>query len=160
MGNSHRPFYRVVVAKSSAGRDGAFIEVIGTCNPVAKPRRVEIKEDRALHWLMSGAQPTETVAYMLKEAGVLDKYFAERPAAKGKFKSLDKRTASMSQKSVVEPVPAAKVEATAAPEPAPEPAAAAPQPEETVQNSGTMATDEEAVEGPVTEAAETSAEQA
>lgn len=111
LGNKHRPFYRVVVAKSTAGRDGAFVEVIGTYNPIAKPAVVKIDEARALHWLMSGAQPTETVAYMLHKAGVLDKFFAERPAAKAKFKTIDKRTAAMSQESVV--APAAKAEAAA-----------------------------------------------
>ncbi len=111
------------MAKSSAGRDGAFVEVIGTYNPLTKPASVQIKEERALHWLMVGAQPTETVAYMLKKAGVLDKFFAARPAAAGKFKSLDKRTAPMSQESVV--AAPAKEEAKAEPkaEAAPAPAA-------------------------------------
>ncbi len=101
MGTKARPFYRVVVAQGTAGRDGAFVEIIGTYNPLTKPHAVSIKEDRALHWLSNGAQPTETVAYLLKEQGILDTFFASRPAAKQKYKTLDKRTDSMAKKSVV-----------------------------------------------------------
>lgn len=102
MGSKGRPFYRIVVAKSSAGRDGAFIDIIGTSNPTASTNRTQIDEDKALKWLLSGAQPTETVAYMLKSSGVLDKFFEQRPAAKAKYKSLDKRTAAISKASTVE----------------------------------------------------------
>ena len=62
MGNSHRPFYRVVVAHSTRGRNGSFKELIGTYNPLTKPKEVKIDKDRALHWLLEGAQPTETVS--------------------------------------------------------------------------------------------------
>lgn len=131
LGNKHRPFYRVVVAKSTAGRDGAFVEVIGTYNPITNPKQLNIKAERALHWLMEGAEPTETAAVLLKKVGVLDQFFAARPKAKAKYKFLDKRTSAMSQKSVVEPVAvAAKAEepapaVEAAPEPAAEPVAEA-----------------------------------
>jgi len=149
LGNKHRPFYRVVVAKSTAGRDGAFVEVIGTYNPTTKPKQINIKEDRALHWLLVGAEPTETVGVLLKNTGVLEKYFAERPTAKRKFKYLDKRTATMSAKSVVEPVavaaPAAEAAPAAAPAPAAEPAA---EPVAVAEEAPA------AEEAPVTEAAE------
>ncbi|MBX3097645.1 MAG: 30S ribosomal protein S16 [Fimbriimonadaceae bacterium] len=82
MGNKHRPFYRIVVSKSTAGRDGKFIEVLGTYNSLSKPSTVEMNQERALHWLMNGAQPTETVAYLLQREGVLETFFAERPKAK------------------------------------------------------------------------------
>ncbi|MBX3119168.1 MAG: 30S ribosomal protein S16 [Fimbriimonadaceae bacterium] len=117
MGNKGRPFYRVVVAKSTAGRNSSFIENLGTYNPILKPTHIEINEDRALHWLMQGAQPTETTAILLNKTGVLDKFFSERPSAKKDYKFLDKRTAATSVKSVME-VPTAKVE-EAAPAPAP-----------------------------------------
>lgn len=117
-GNKHRPFYRVVVAKSSAGRDGSFIEIIGTYNPVAQPKQVSIKEERALHWLMTGAQPTETAAVLLDRAGILGKFLQERPAAKKKYAFLDKRTAAMSKQSVVSAPPVEKAEVKAE-EPAP-----------------------------------------
>lgn len=125
MGTKARPFYRVVVAKSSAGRDGAFVEIIGTYNPLTQPHQVNIKGDRALMWLLSGAQPTETVAYLLKQAGVLDEFFGQRPAAKRAYKFLDKRTGTMAKKSVVE-APTAVAEPKPAPSPAPEPVAEAP----------------------------------
>lgn len=139
MGQKHRPFYRIVVSKSTSPRDSASIEYIGTYNPVAKPTAVTLKSDRALHWLMNGAQPTETVAYILKKEGVLDEFFAQRPKAKGKFSFLDKRTAAMSQESVIAapaeekkakkeeaPVAVAEPVAEVAAEAAPEPVAEAP----------------------------------
>ena len=129
MGNKHRPFYRIVVAKSAAGRGGSFIEVLGTYNPLTKPSTVNLDNDRSLEWLKNGAQPTETVAYLLKREGVLDKFLEERPQAKKSFKYLDKRTAAMSQKSVVEAQVAPAAKAEVAPEPAPEPVAEAPEAE-------------------------------
>ncbi|MBS1708066.1 MAG: 30S ribosomal protein S16 [Armatimonadetes bacterium] len=119
-GNKHRPFYRIVVAKADSGRDSAAIEFLGTYNPLTRPSTVTLKNDRALHWLMNGAQPTETVAIILDRAGVLADFFVQRPSAKANYKFLDKRTAAMSQQSVVsatavaEPVAAAPV-AEAAP---------------------------------------------
>ncbi|MBS1721474.1 MAG: 30S ribosomal protein S16 [Armatimonadetes bacterium] len=123
IGNKHRPFYRIVVAKSTAGRGGSFIEVLGTYNPLTKPSTVKLDNDKSLEWLMNGAQPTETVAYLLKREGVLDKFLEARPAAKKSFKYLDKRTSMMSRKSVVEqpvaeapaPAPVAEVVAEAPP---------------------------------------------
>jgi small subunit ribosomal protein S16 len=56
---------------------------------------------------MEGAQPSETVAYLLKKEGVLDEFFSQRPKAKDKFKFLDKTTGTMSKKSVVQEMPAA-----------------------------------------------------
>lgn len=136
MGNKHRPFYRIVVAKSEAGRDGGFIEVLGTYDPInkdpeTKRSTVSLEGDRAIHWLMNGAQPSETVAYLLKREGVLEKYLEARPNAKKSFKFLDKRTAAMSRKSVVEPVATA---APATPAPA-EVAAEAPAEEAKVEET-------------------------
>lgn len=124
MGNSHRPFYRVVVAHSTRGRNGAFKELIGTYNPLTKPKEVKIDKDRAMHWLLEGAQPTETVAYLFKKEGILDQFFAQRPKAKEGYKFLDKTTGPMSKKSVVQEMPAAEPAAVAAP--AAEPVAEAP----------------------------------
>lgn len=102
-GNKHRPFYRIVVSKSTAGRDGAFIEILGSYNPLTKPSTIVLEADRALHWLMEGAQPTETAAILLKREGVLETFFEKRPNARAKYKFLDKTTSAMSQKSVVAP---------------------------------------------------------
>lgn len=122
MGTKGRPFYRIVVMKSTAGRDGAFIDLIGTSNPTAAKDRVQIDEAKALKWLLSGAQPTETVAYMLHKAGVLDKFFEQRPAAKAKFKTIDKTTAAISRATVIEQAKA-EAKAEAKPEPVAEVAA-------------------------------------
>jgi small subunit ribosomal protein S16 len=73
IGAKKQPSYRIVVADSRAPRDGRFIEVIGFYNPRTEPETVKIKEDRALYWLSSGAQPTEAVARLLKKQGALDR---------------------------------------------------------------------------------------
>jgi small subunit ribosomal protein S16 len=116
-----------VVAKSTAGRNGAFVETLGQYDPVVKPALININEERALYWLNEGAQPTETTAYLLNKVGILPRFFEARPAAKKNYSFLDKRTASISMPSAVtaeiapEPVVAAQV-----PEPAPEPIAEPP----------------------------------
>ena len=122
IGTKGRPFYRVVVAKSTAGRNGAFVETIGQYDPVVKPTLININKERALFWLLQGAQPTETTAILLNKIGVLEEFFAQRPASKKDYKFLDKRTAVMSVNSAIE-APAAVAEAPApAPVAAPEPA--------------------------------------
>lgn len=121
LGNSHRPFYRIVVQKSTAGRNSSAIETIGTYNPLTNPKKVELQSDRAMHWLMNGAQPTETVAIILKREGVLEEFFNQRPNAKKKYGFLDKTTAAMSMESVIESPQAVKeAEAPAAEAPAEE----------------------------------------
>ncbi|MFD2333165.1 30S ribosomal protein S16 [Cohnella sp. GCM10020058] len=74
MGAHKAPFYRVVVADSRSPRDGRFIEEIGIYNPVAQPAEVKIDEEKALKWLQSGAQASDTVRNLLSKAGVLKKY--------------------------------------------------------------------------------------
>ena len=71
VGAKKQPSYRVVVADSRAPRDGRFIETIGFYNPRTEPETVRIKEDRALHWLSVGAQPTDSVARLLNKQGTL-----------------------------------------------------------------------------------------
>jgi len=120
IGTKGRPFYRVVVAKGTSGRGGAFVETIGTYDPVVKPTLINIKEDRALYWLMNGAQPTETTAYLLNKIGVLPKYFEARPGSEKNYKFLDKTTAAMSTESVIAtPAAVAEAETPIADEPAP-----------------------------------------
>ena len=70
MGAKKAPFYRVVVADSRYPRDGRFIEEIGTYDPNKEPADIKIDADAAKKWLTSGAQPTETVAKLLKQAGI------------------------------------------------------------------------------------------
>jgi small subunit ribosomal protein S16 len=73
MGAKKAPFYRVVVADSRSPRDGRFIEEIGTYNPVAQPAAVRIDEEKALKWLMTGAQPSDTVRNLFSKAGIMKK---------------------------------------------------------------------------------------
>ncbi len=69
--------YRVVVANSEAPRDGRFIEIIGHYNPRTDPPTVVIDQERALYWLGVGAQPTEAVARMLRNLGIMAKFQGE-----------------------------------------------------------------------------------
>ncbi len=72
MGAKKRPFYRLVVAPSTAPRDGRFIETIGYYNPLTDPATVQVDVDKALYWLEHGAQPTDTAKDILRRAGVLE----------------------------------------------------------------------------------------
>lgn len=74
VGAHKAPFYRVVVSDSRSPRDGRFIEEIGTYNPVAQPAQVSINEEKALKWLQTGAQASDTVRDLLSKAGVLKKF--------------------------------------------------------------------------------------
>ncbi|MGC9195197.1 MAG: 30S ribosomal protein S16 [Syntrophobacteraceae bacterium] len=66
-GRKKRPFYRIVVASSEAPRDGRFIENIGTYNPLPAETDVKINSERLQYWLGQGAQPTDTVAGLIKK---------------------------------------------------------------------------------------------
>ncbi|MCI6675994.1 MAG: 30S ribosomal protein S16 [Clostridiales bacterium] len=70
MGQKKAPFYRVVVADSRAPRDGKFIEEVGTYDPNQNPSVIKFNEEATKKWLATGAQPTETVAKLLKIAGI------------------------------------------------------------------------------------------
>ena len=70
-GAKNNPAYRVVVADQKSPRDGAFIETIGHYLPTRQPAVVEIDEEKARKWLALGAQPSETVASLLKHKGIL-----------------------------------------------------------------------------------------
>lgn len=72
MGAKKRPFYRLVVAPSTAPRDGRFIETIGYYNPLTDPATVQVDVEKALYWLEHGAQPTDTAKDILRRAGVLE----------------------------------------------------------------------------------------
>ena len=61
MGAKRKPFYRIVAADSRVKRDGKYIELVGTYNPVADPAEININEEVALKWLKDGAIPTDTV---------------------------------------------------------------------------------------------------
>lgn len=70
-GRKKAPFYHIVIADARAPRDGRFIEKVGTYNPLTVPATIELNRDRAFHWIMVGAQPTDTVAAILRYKGVM-----------------------------------------------------------------------------------------
>lgn len=78
-------YYHIVIADSRAPRDGKFIERIGSYNPNTNPATVDLKFDRALYWLTTGAQPTDTTRNILSNEGVLLKKHLIEGAKKGAF---------------------------------------------------------------------------
>ena len=75
LGNAHRPFYRVVSVDERRKRDGRVIEELGTFNPVLgnEAEQAKLKLDRCAYWLSVGAQPSQTVATLLKRHGLVAK---------------------------------------------------------------------------------------
>jgi small subunit ribosomal protein S16 len=106
VGKKKQPTYRVVVADARSPRDGRFLEILGQYAPRQEPSSVTLDNDRALHWLNAGAQPTESAAKLLQIAGVWDAY-----------KSANGKTAAA--------LPKAKTPKAKTVKPAPKPAAAA-----------------------------------
>lgn len=79
-GAKKKPCYRLVVADSRSPRDGRFIEILGHYLPTADPSVLEVDDEKAVAWLLKGAQPSETAKSLLKRAGVLDKLEAAKKA--------------------------------------------------------------------------------
>ena len=82
MGSKKKPFYRIVAADSRVARDGKFIELVGTYNPVSEPAEVKINEEVALKRLSNGAQPTDTVRDLLSKNGVMKKFHESKMTKK------------------------------------------------------------------------------
>ena len=78
IGKKKEPHYRVVVADQRSPRDGRFIEIIGKYKPLEEPSLIDIDEDRALDWLRKGAQPSESVANLLRKVGVWERFQTEK----------------------------------------------------------------------------------
>lgn len=74
IGFKDQPSYRIVVADQRSPRDGSFIEVIGFHNPRTEPSTDIVQEERALHWLKVGAQPSEAVATIFRRTGTLARF--------------------------------------------------------------------------------------
>jgi small subunit ribosomal protein S16 len=70
VGSKKNPIYRIVAADSRSPRDGKFIEIIGRYNPQHEPSLIEVDEEKAKKWLSNGAQPSDTVAKLLKIKGI------------------------------------------------------------------------------------------
>ena len=89
MGKKKQPTYRVVAADSRKARNGRFIEIVGTYNPRQEPSLVEIDNEKALHWLRHGAQPSERVQKLLVISGA----WAEFKGIEGPAQEADQRPA-------------------------------------------------------------------
>lgn len=72
IGAKKNPYYRVVVADSRFPRDGRFIDILGTYNPMVEPAEIKIDAEKAQKWIKNGAQPTDTVKALLKKSGAID----------------------------------------------------------------------------------------
>jgi small subunit ribosomal protein S16 len=70
VGSKKNPVYRIVAADSRSPRDGKFLEIVGRYNPQTDPSTIELDEDKVRDWLSKGAQPSDTVARLLKVTGV------------------------------------------------------------------------------------------
>lgn len=73
-GTVKRPHYRIVAADARSPRDGRFIEILGQYHPLENPSRIELDNERALHWLRHGAQPTDPVKQLLRITGVWEEF--------------------------------------------------------------------------------------
>lgn len=73
-GSKKKPFYRIVVTDSRNPRDGRFIEIVGTYNPLTNPATVKFNEEKVLTWLNNGAKPTDTVKSLLSKEGIIAKF--------------------------------------------------------------------------------------
>lgn len=90
MGAKKRPFYRIVAADSRVTRDGKFIELIGTYNPIVEPAEIKINEEIALKWLNTGATPTDTVRDLFSKQGIMKKFHESKMVKKDTKKEVKK----------------------------------------------------------------------
>jgi len=116
MGTKGRPYYRIVAAPSTAARDGQFVEQLGTYDPLVDPPAVTLSRERALHWLVNGAQVSNVVERLLKKEGVWEEFEKQKPSKKAKRKAVKPR--------VKEEKPVKPRKRKPRPEPEPEDAAA------------------------------------
>ena len=83
MGDKKSPFYRIVVADSRKSRDGEYIDLVGTYNPLKQPEEVKIDVEKAKKWIANGAQPTDTVkALLVKNGAIEEKKVAKKTTKK------------------------------------------------------------------------------
>jgi small subunit ribosomal protein S16 len=102
MGAKKRPFYRIVIAQATAPRDGRFIEIIGTYNPMLakdSPERVKLDVEKAKSWMAKGAQPTDRVLRFLDAAGVVTRAARANPSKAEPGKKMAERAAKKAAKS-------------------------------------------------------------
>lgn len=68
LGRKKKPFYRIIVADSESPRDGKFLDIVGTYDPLKDPAEVKVDQEKLTHWLGKGALPTTTVKSILPKA--------------------------------------------------------------------------------------------
>lgn len=144
MGKKKQPTYRVVAADARSPRNGRFIEIVGTYEPRRDPSVITIDNDRALHWLRHGAQPTERVAKLLKISGAWEAFTGEvgPPMITKAASAAEPAAEAPSHEAAAEEAAAEEV---AAEEVAPETAAADESAADAgTEESGSEASDEEA----------------
>ena len=73
MGSKKKPFYRIVASNSVSPRDGRFIDILGTYNPLVDPAEIKIDAEKAKKWISNGAKPTDTAKALLVKSGVIEK---------------------------------------------------------------------------------------
>jgi small subunit ribosomal protein S16 len=78
IGKTKQPQYRIVASDSRSPRDGRFIEIVGHYNPRQEPSALTVNNDKAVKWLMEGAQPTERVKKLLEISGAWGEFTAAR----------------------------------------------------------------------------------
>ncbi len=81
IGRKKLPLYKIVAADSRAPRDGRFIEAIGNYDPNNNPPKIDVNEDRVLHWLKTGAKPTDTVKNLLSRKGIMLRHHLHKKGA-------------------------------------------------------------------------------
>ena len=86
MGDKKSPFYRIVVADSRKARDGAYIEKLGTFNPLTNPAEVNLDVESTKKWIANGAQPTETARTILVREGIMEPMAKRAPKTDKKKK--------------------------------------------------------------------------
>jgi small subunit ribosomal protein S16 len=74
MGTHKKPYYRLVVADSRCARDGRFIEMVGTYDPLKKPAEIKVNQEKTLDWLKKGAIPSDTARTLLSKVGIMKQY--------------------------------------------------------------------------------------
>jgi small subunit ribosomal protein S16 len=83
MGGKRKPFYRLVVMDSRNRRDGAYLDALGTYNPIAKPHDIKIDEEKVLMWLGRGAELTDGARSILGKVGVLSRWDSMKRGSAG-----------------------------------------------------------------------------
>ena len=108
VGKKGRPSYRIVVADVAAPRDGSYLEWIGNYDPMADPPAVTLKNERASHWLSMGAVPSDAVARIMDQNGLMERSHTFKTAAK---KSAEEESGGGGSQAAVAAPPAAEAPA-------------------------------------------------